>query len=233
MIAVLSDIHGNLEALDAVLEDILDCNVRISKIILLGDLVDYGADSVAVINKFYEMTDLVYCCIKGNHEEAVFKRDCSRYTTDHGKLNFLTTLEELDRESLILPKLRGLCSKEEVSLRRTKFVHGSEGNLWGSYGKVRPVKEIFPYDKSKLMIFGGHTHIQGWNLVNEGSAYYINPGSVGQPRNGDSRAQYALVEESFDHVVFNRVKYDVDTAAKKIIRSGRPRFLASRLYLGI
>jgi diadenosine tetraphosphatase ApaH/serine/threonine PP2A family protein phosphatase len=125
-----------------------------------------------------------------------------------------------------------------LSSKNIILVHGTrDDNFWGDCGESR----IF-YDESvgsgENIILCGHTHIQGirfngYSYNARESSVMINPGSVGQPRNGDPRAQFAICDDDFSYFSAMRVNYDIDTAANKIIKSGRPQFLANRLYLGI
>lgn len=235
MIAILSDIHGNLEALDAVFEDINNKNFDIDCWILLGDYVDYGADSKNVLRRLYDLkqhSDVI--SVRGNHDDALLVGDCSAFRTDHGRQNFSITcndIKDLDSQSILKELSNDFIN--DVSLR-LNAVHGSLQNpLWGDYGKVGSTDIGFKsYTRDFNITLGGHTHIQGWKWVND-RRLYINPGSVGQPRNGDPRAQYATCNKAFSRFTFHRVEYDIDRAARKILDSGRPSFLATRLYLGI
>lgn len=233
MIAILSDIHGNFEALTAVLDNLLKGPnlFYLNRIIVLGDLVDYGADSVKVINTLYSLRDKVLC-IQGNHDEAVLRRDCSKFTTDHGRKSFEITRREIDQDTL--EKLEEMCRDFSLYFikknnRTVSLYHGSLTDSWGKAPPVENVKAVFT-NAAKIHI-GGHSHISG--VSRQEDKLYINPGSVGQPRNGDPRAQYVLAEDNFDKFYFKSVDYDISKASHKIIESGRPSFLATRLYLGI
>lgn len=235
MIAILSDIHGNLEALNAVFEDINSKKFDIDCWILLGDYVDYGADSKKVLECLYELKQhRNVISVRGNHDDALLEGDCSSFRTDHGRQNFSITCNDLiDSTSQSILKELSNDFMSDISLRVTA-VHGSlQNSFWGDYGKVDYTDSRFKsYTHDFNITLGGHTHIQGWKWVND-HRLYINPGSVGQPRNGDLRAQYAVCDKAFTEFTFHRVEYDIDKAARKIVNSGRPSFLATRLYLGI
>ena len=125
-----------------------------------------------------------------------------------------------------------LCSTPIIKYNdRVLLVHGTESDpLWGKQGKVTSASIVTVSPVSNVVL-QGHSHIQGYYKT--GNTTYINPGSVGQPRNGDNKAQYLVANNSMTSFIFNRVSYDIDSAASKIMESGRPSFLATRLYLGI
>lgn len=234
LIAILSDIHGNSEALKAVIEDLKDDDLN--GVIILGDLVDYGADSVRVVLMIRELEKITkVVCVRGNHDDSVIGKDCSRFRTEHGRQNFKRTLKDFESSSAIVD-LRRLCQYSEIKYtgHNVVLVHASENdNLWGKSPRVSPfITEGSLKRPSEIhLVLGGHSHIQGWCMTDAGM--YINPGSVGQPRNGDPRAQYAVCDDNFTEFKFRRVNYDVEGAASKIKNSGRPSFLSTRLYLGI
>lgn len=234
MIAVLSDIHGNLEALESVIDYCYDYFVN--RWIILGDLVDYGADSAEVVKLLSSLDNVE--CIRGNHDDAVLRRDCSRFTTEHGKRNFEITLNEIENDVTALNLLSKMTESCKSKIDHPEFeivaVHGSEDNLlWGRSPKVIPTNAAakFPIDRYQKIVLGGHSHVSGY-YAEEGSLY-VNPGSVGQPRNGDPRSQFIICNDDFTKFKFCAIEYDIDKAATKIYNSGRPKFLATRLYLGI
>ena len=234
VIALMSDIHGNLEALKAVLNEIQNDNLKM--VIILGDLVDYGADSAEVIRTILDLKKSVkVVCIRGNHDDAVLKKDCSMFRTEHGRRNFQQTLKELDDQELI-KDLESLCRVDGATGYNTFCFHGTpEDRLWGKSPKVSPIcydQIKFYRSKDDRVIVGGHSHIQGWAILDSGDIY-VNPGSVGQPRNGDARAQYMICNDDFTEFQFKRTEYDTQTAARKIKESGRPDFLYIRILFGI
>lgn len=235
MIAILSDIHGNLEALTSVLGEIQKDDLK--TVILLGDLVDYGADSAEVLEEIFRMKNIVdVVSIRGNHDEAVLENDCSRFKTSHGRQNFEITLKDLDRPGL-LDKLNSLCKTSAAIGYNTFFCHATpDDRLWGKSPEVSPIVDYSGLkicrSKDDKVIIGGHSHIQGFGQFETGEIY-INPGSVGQPRNGDPRAQFVVCNDDLTEFEFRRVEYDTQTAASKIKKSGRPDFLYIRVLLGI
>lgn len=251
MTIIMSDIHGNSEALDAVLKDaqtVTRLNA-LDRLIILGDIIDYGADSLKVtqtLNDLRISTGVATICLKGNHEAAfISKRKTDEMIkTPHGRLSMGLTRKDMtdtrDFEDLMYTSGFSF----QFSSRGKIFVHGTTSD---------PMRGIIPHKlctddkllnevvKQRLLsrnfipriVFGGHSHVQGWAKSEGAADFYINPGSVGQPRNGDPRAQYLLCDDDFTRFVFRRVEYDIDKCADKIIKSGRSPFLATRLYLGI
>lgn len=246
---VISDIHGNIEALDAVLNDAISKYNKFHKVIVLGDTVDYGADSLSVITRlrtFVENSSNCdeFYCVRGNHEEAL-NQGKSNFRTEHAKVNFKLTQKELESlEGSDLEFYKKLVRAPLFSKLEESYVNACHGYYLNDPLEGRPINNRLKVStdlkriRNQVITLGGHSHIQGFsnNVVLFPvfhKVLYVNPGSVGQPRNGDPRAQYLIVDDNFSHFYFERVSYDIEKAAKKIIDSGRPKFLATRLFLGI
>ncbi len=235
---ILSDIHGNLEALNAVLAD---AHGRYDRILCLGDLVGYGADPNAIVAW---TRDHVRAIVRGNHDKVCTGLEPYDTYNAAAQLSAKWTLAELEpahREYLErLP--RGPLPYEGLDL-----VHGSPADEDEYLLTAYQLPALVPFLESAVTFFG-HTHVQGGFLVaphgtrllSPGSTlqiepdyfYLINPGSVGQPRDQDPRAAYALYSPQGRTVEFRRIAYDVDGAAAKIRAAGLPEFLAARLYEG-
>lgn len=227
-IVVLSDIHGNYDALSAVLGRIRDYDY----LLVLGDLVDYGPEPERVIDALKSDALIV----KGNHDHAVaFGVDCGCSEETHDVSVFTRekiTLPRLDKNQISF--LSSLPS--EMNLRAgdhsLKLVHGSPNNPL--YGYVYPwnMKEALCPGSSRVRLLQekiekrcdlswdflllGHTHHQFTSRLS--STLVMNPGSVGQPRDGDPRAAFALIEIDGDElrVSHHRVKYDAEAVVRKI-----------------
>ncbi|MEQ1883603.1 MAG: metallophosphoesterase family protein [Bryobacteraceae bacterium] len=235
---ILSDIHGNFDALQAVLADAAG---RYDQILCLGDLVGYGAEPNAVIDWAKANTAAI---VRGNHDKA-----CSgAYSLDDYSMSARAsaswTRNELTAEnrSYLQQLPQGPLPYQKIAL-----VHGSPSDEDEYLVSIVDVAVQRGLLMAPLTFFG-HTHVQGGFLLGPsgtkriGAAasvlmepdYYflINPGSVGQPRDGDWRAGYALYSALEHTVDFHRVAYDVDRAAAKIRAAGLPEFLAARLYEG-
>ena len=225
-VAVLSDVHGNLEALGAVLGEAEGLDVY-----CLGDFVDYGAQPNEVIEA---LRDRGAKSVVGNHDVAALDGDTSGFNA-RAAMSSVWTAKHLTQESAAY--LRGL--PQELSLdiggTRAYFAHGSPDDRLWEYVDPRTHSNLFGYylGRVKARAIGlGHTHVPyAWK---EGDGMVFNPGSVGQPRDGDWRAGFALV--SFDggrvEVEERRVKYDVEGAARKILDAGLPEYFSRRLRTG-
>ncbi len=244
--AILSDIHGNLEALKTVLSDIQsqDCE----QIICLGDIVGYGPDPKACIDIVQEFD----ACILGNHDlAALFDPEGFSNNAEQAILWTRKQIESGDTAEACYKRLEFL-----AHLPRTR----REGTLMFVHGSVRnPINEyVFPedtYNRRKMeklfsMIqktcFQGHTHVPGvftsdMNFLRPEDIEYryqlgdekvmINVGSIGQPRDGDWRSCYVILEEPW--VSFRRVEYAVDVTIERIYETPElDRFLGDRLREG-
>jgi diadenosine tetraphosphatase ApaH/serine/threonine PP2A family protein phosphatase len=232
MKAIISDVHSNWEALQAVLQDI--ATHKASEIYCLGDSVGYGANPREVIDLLMDL-DLPVV-IKGNHDEAVFKDPQGFSASAHRALVWT-------RGQLLAP-----VPSAEVANRRQRFLAGlpqtyRDGDVLYVHGSPRdPLNEyVYPEhvrDPGRIGVlfwlvprccFMGHTHIPGiftqdchfYSPEELGDKYHLsgqkvmcNVGSVGQPRDGDLRASYVLFDGS--DIIFRRVEYDFAKMRKKV-----------------
>jgi len=241
---ILSDIHGNYEALEAVLEDARGCYDRI---LCLGDLVGYGADP----NRVAEWAKSnVASIVRGNHDRACTGSDLLEYFNPSARASALWTRGTLTagNSSYLEHLARGPLRVTPNGDGGFDLVHGSPLDEDEYLMGVEDVQLLSEYLETKLTFFG-HTHLQGGFLLAargikrippdrilqlEPDYYYlINPGSVGQPRDGDPRAGYALYSPQERTVEFKRVPYDIGKAAAKILKADLPESLAMRLFEGI
>ncbi|MGD8296379.1 MAG: metallophosphoesterase family protein [Desulfobacterales bacterium] len=238
-IAVISDIHGNLEALDAVLEDI--GSQGIEKIVCIGDMIGYGPNPEEVIQKIRRIDA---CCTMGNHELGILFKMERNWFNPNVRKGFGLTEGLLSKGSLEF--IAGL--PNTYTLNDNLFVHGFPPDSVKTYLFEKDTDEIARWflTPGPKLTFVGHTHdleLVTWDgrmadrhpllqdrLVLEKPKYIINVGSVGQPRDGDNRAKYVIwdpVEESIE-VCF--VPYDIQTTVDKIIERGFPEYNATRLW---
>ena len=244
-IGIISDIHGNAEALQAVLSKLQD----VQQCFCLGDIVGYGADPSYCIEK---MRALGIPSIKGNHEGAVVGELDLNYFNEDARQAVQWTRKQLkDPEYHYLKQLaRKMAISESENILG---VHGSPRQpLWEYILDEQTAEEIFHGFDFKIY-FVGHSHIAGYftfhrknQVVHYFSAtggaeiairpnhsYIINCGSVGQPRDRNPQASLAIFDTDRITVHIIRIEYPVNKAQDKIIRAQLPRFLAGRLALGI
>jgi diadenosine tetraphosphatase ApaH/serine/threonine PP2A family protein phosphatase len=245
--AVLSDVHGNLEALSTVLADAASEGAL--GILCLGDAVGYGADPVPCIELLGERSTRM---VAGNHEHGALGLLDVGWFNAAARAAALWTRDRLgaDHQSF----LTGLPLAS--TLGEATCVHASprRPEEWDYLLSAEDGFQAFG-DFATRLCFVGHSHRPGvWSLGSSGPAYedlagpafhdrrvpfhdgrryIINVGSVGQPRDRDPRAAYVLWDEDERSVTLRRVTYDHKAAAAKILRAGLPRALADRLAHGV
>ena len=241
MFAILSDIHSNIEALTAVLEDIDKRGIK--KIYCLGDVIGYGPNPRECLDLIIERVDW---SVLGNHDYAVFYEPTNfNYAAEQASFWTRRILEsEEDRELCDkwwrflgeLPMKKMIKAKLGTVAATLEFAHASPRRPINEYifpddVFTNPVKVKVLFDMVKHVCFVGHTHLPGVFLddpdfylpeelggvypIVDGERAIINIGSVGQPRDKDPRASYVYVEQNEVHFV--RVEYDMDKTAKKIL----------------
>jgi predicted phosphodiesterase len=241
---ILSDLHANLEALNSVLADVAG---GWDRAVCCGDLVGYGADPNAVVEWVRANCPTV---VRGNHDRASTGMDDLEWFNPVARAAALWTLQALSPENA--GYIRNL-PKGPLTLNGFQVVHGSPFDEDEYVIAASEASNAFGYLESRLAFFG-HTHVQGgfiWNRsrvetilrpaaesgsedleIDPDCAYLVNPGSVGQPRDGDPRAGYALYDSVAHRVTYCRASYDIHMAQKKIQDAGLPTILADRLSVG-
>lgn len=250
MYAIISDLHSNMEAIQAVLDDIESQGIE--RVVCLGDVIGYGPEPVAALKLVPEWE----VCLRGNHEDAVLYvaedfNDKARAALDwtRDQLNDPELPRELRYE---LWGVLGDQMKIEHRLDSALLVHGSPRDPIREYILPRdvhdPVKMGEVFDRiDRPACFVGHSHVpgvypdagrylppsacaDGYRVAN-GEHVLVNVGSVGQPRDGDPRASYVVWDG--ETVLFRRVEYDFESTMRKIRKAeGLPDFLADRLKAG-
>ncbi|HWP61951.1 MAG TPA: metallophosphoesterase family protein [Candidatus Binatia bacterium] len=240
-IAVLSDIHSNLVALDAVLAAI----GRVDAIWVLGDIVGYGPEPDGVVERLVEIGAVA---VAGNHDvAAVGAADLGWFNPD-ARAAIEWTQERMT------PRTRAWLAALPTSLTEppAALVHGSPREpLWEyitSGAEARPNLRLL-VERGLTLGLHGHTHIPVlWRLtkdelelvrVDDGTELALdervvlaNPGSVGQPRDGDPRSSYLLYDADEGRLVWHRVAYDVAATQRAMREAGLPRWLVERLAVG-
>lgn len=222
-LVVFSDIHANLSAFKAVISDFTK-KYRVDGILLLGDLVNYGMRPNEVIEEIKQLSGTypILCNIYGNHEKALFypEKQLTRFSSERGRKILEYTRRKLSADSLeylsVMMDESGFKSFE-ISRKKILCVHGSiEDPYWGKLTGISIENEAYAnYD----YVFSGHTHLPLYfeilykadvpEMRNHRKTVFLNPGSVGQPRNHNPRAQYLYVDLSAEIFHHNSVEYDV------------------------
>jgi len=250
---LLSDIHANLEALEAC----MDAAPEFDKIVNLGDVVGYNASPNEVCERVRAMGGMV---VRGNHDRA-----CAGLS-DLSEFNLIAAMSARWTQTALAPEhIAWLRELQQGPLRMEalpgiEFVHGSPRGE-DEYLLSAPTATLdFNASEHIDVVFFGHTHLQGGFTYNGGhplyftpqyevgkgvlhctmrllarERYLINPGSVGQPRDNDWRAAFALYESDVGFpgtVTFYRVPYDVQAAQARVLAANLPERLATRLALG-
>lgn len=240
---IFGDIHANLEALEAVLADMEDQGV--THPLCLGDLVGYGANPAECV----EIIRALGCpVIRGNHDDLVTSDRIPSSFSEAARLSLQFARRRLDSSQLnYLHRLPMVWIHDPITLVHASL-DGPEG--WGYISTRLEAQTSFSYQKTPLC-FVGHTHrpcafIQEkevrpleFRQVNTqpdrtkiGRKFLFNVGSVGQPRDGDWRASYAVYSPESQTVDLRRVNYNVEKTASKILESGLPESLSKRLFKG-
>ena len=241
---ILSDIHANWESLEAVFAHAAG---KYDQILCCGDIIGYGADPNAVTEWVRANAAAV---VRGNHDKASVGLDDLEWFNPVARAAALWTQHDLTLENA--DYVRGL-PRGPLTIDGFQLVHGSPLDEDEYLLGASDAGPVFGYLETALTFFG-HTHVQGgflWNRMrvemigkppareerltlelDSDCAYLINPGSVGQPRDGDPRAAYLLYNSDENFVIYYRLPYDVKKAQDKIRRAGLPDLLADRLAEG-
>ena len=240
-LAVFSDVHGNLEALSAVMRDIE--SRKIEKLFFLGDAVGYGADP----NKCVEIIDAM-CEIKllGNHDYVALGLESARHFNPMAQQSIYWTQNELSSES----KRRLSDFDMDGTYLDYYMVHATpeEPSEWNYILDPRDALRNFEYFSQSMCIVG-HSHIPCIFMLKEGGSismqenptsftaergnrYIVNTGSVGQPRDGVSDACYLMIDTDLQSFEYIRVPYELELAQRKMKEAQLPDYLITRLANG-
>jgi diadenosine tetraphosphatase ApaH/serine/threonine PP2A family protein phosphatase len=242
-VAILTDIHSNLPALEAVLAAIDDAGIEHRW--CLGDVVGYGASPDECTRVVRERCDL---SLVGNHDLAV----TGEISTDVFSASAAAAVEwtRANSEDETLSFLKSL--KPENTEHDVALYHASPRDpVWEYVLAVDQARECMAEQAARVSLIG-HSHVALWFSDGEGAPgadggaqaedgkemdlsenrWLLNPGSVGQPRDGDPRAAWLQLDTESWKATYHRVEYDVDKAAAAIREAGLPELLADRLYVG-
>jgi predicted phosphodiesterase len=237
-IALFGDIHANLEALEAVLADAAQQGV--TDYVCLGDVVGYNADPAACLERVKAMG----CpTVKGNHDEDASGTHSLDAMNPVAAAALQWTREQLSEEQRQwLRRLRMVRQIEDFTVVHSTLDQPAN---WNYVTNRFDAMANFSYQFTQVC-FHGHTHVPRVYMksdkvqevpaeqvqIEEGAKYFINAGSVGQPRDGDWRAAYVIYDLETRQVTFRRVEYDIATTQKKILDAGLPEMLAHRIAEG-
>jgi predicted phosphodiesterase len=235
---IIADIHANLEALEAVLATLEERGV--DAYLSMGDIVGYGADPTACIDRIRELGTKV---VAGNHDWAAANRLSLDYFNPYAREAIYWTQERLTPDHLkYLQELDLTLEEGEITL-----VHGTlyDPENFDYLLTAYDAHLSLQLQTTKLCLVG-HSHVPITFLL-DGSVSYsfdseidiagiekaiVNPGSVGQPRDENPKASCALYDTESRIISMERVEYDIEKATSKILRAGLPEVLAERLWLG-
>lgn len=237
LVAVLSDIHGNIEALEAVWQDMAP--LQIGQVVCLGDVVGYGPNPEETLISVRERG--VLCCM-GNHELGIVNATERVWFNSTAQKGLGLTANLLSSESL-----RYMASLPRyVCLAGARFVHGFPPDSVTTYLFHADEDEIAAwFERGEALTFVGHTHelglvtrdgaeVERRDLVRERfvpqSPCIINAGSVGQPRDGNNNAKYLIWNTHTGLIEVRFVPYDIERTVDKIRKRGFPEYYATRLW---
>jgi diadenosine tetraphosphatase ApaH/serine/threonine PP2A family protein phosphatase len=242
-VAVITDIHSNLPALEAVLADIDSRDV--GRIWCLGDVVGYGADPDACTDLVRERCEL---CLVGNHDLAVLgELDIAAFSEAAADAVEWTRQNVEARTLDFLGELAPAGIREEIAL----FHASPRDPVWEYVLSAEQADACLDSQPERISLIG-HSHValfftrleEGRGAVRGAQAgdgtelglgdgrWLLNPGSIGQPRDGDPRAAWMALDTDSETARFHRVAYDIESTARSIAAADLPKPLADRLFLG-
>lgn len=241
-IVLLSDIHANVSAFLAVIQDVKSLE-GIDAYVLLGDLINYGPRPNEVIEIVKQLSKPIMVNLWGNHEYSIFGGSLDRFSTDRGRAVLGYTDSILTKESrdyLDVQLNHAGCQEEEIEGDSFLFVHGNlDDPYWGKFG-IDSMNDS-RYAKYDFVVTG-HSHVPHYlehffdsNKVefrNKKRTTFINPGSVGQPRNQNPYAQYGILDSKTGNYEHRAVWYDVKEE-QSWFNDKVDSFYKTRLSLGI
>ena len=237
---IISDIHGNLTAMNTVQEYLK--NIQIDSMAILGDLIDYCPHSNEVVKIISSMNYPVVCNIWGNHEDAILNEHYDRFSSPRGVESAKYTKSLLDKDSLnyLNTKMEKSGFLEfSIDGKKILAVHGTvEDKYWGKFSVKKDLSAYSEYD----VVLMGHSHLPIYyeeffecdnaETRNKKKTVFINPGSVGQPRNINPNSQFAIFDTETGNCEFIKIPYDVKNEQKDFSDKIDP-FYRKRLEAGV
>lgn len=237
---VISDIHANATAFEAVLKEAGEFD----RTWCLGDIVGYGPDPERCIEMLQSLPELT--CVMGNHDAALLRLIDVTAFNDDARIALEIQAEHISQASRdYLERMQVVIEKNGIT-----FVHGSPRDpIWEYIINLAIARANFGYFQSQICLIG-HSHIPSLFVEKEKGdvfllqpshgdmwrseqRFILNPGSVGQPRDNNPRASYVIYNDEAEIWQFQRVAYDIDSVQSRIIDMGLPMRHAARLYHGM
>jgi predicted phosphodiesterase len=231
-VAIISDIHGNLPALEATLKEVDDLKADV--LYCLGDTVGYGPFPNECLDIVRERCSIV---LKGNHDSGLIGETSLDDFNQHGLKAILWSQPRVRKDNWDYIRTLPFSAVDN----NLTLAHSSphRPNAWTYILTLRAAQENFAAFSTELC-FIGHTHVpviigedSSINKFRKDCRFIINVGSVGQPRDGNSEAAFGMFDTEMKSYSLIRVPYDVEKTAKAIREAGLPEFLARRLFQGV
>lgn len=236
---IISDIHGNLSALNSILASVR--KIPLDGILLLGDLIDYGMRSNEVIKTLASLPDPVLVNLWGNHEQAILMNDYSRFSSERGKQSAMYTCSHLNEMSITYLNAMTRSGMQEFSIegKSCLAVHGClADSFWKS---IEPDNLRGDYRQYELVL-SGHSHVPHYfvkfypsdneRLRNKKAVRFLNPGSAGQPRDESPFAKCALLDMDTMEAQLLAIAYPIKEE-QALFTEEIDAFYSERLELGI
>ena len=240
-VVVFADIHANLTAFEAVLADI-EKRYTADAFISLGDFIDYGMRSNEIIERMKQIKTPLLANLKGNHEKALIDGELSRFSSDRGRVMSTYTRNHLTQSSIdyINNVMEGPRKEIVIDGYKVLLLHGDiDDPYWGKLTSAKTQDEAYAeYD----YVLSGHTHqpfkietffkVDNPVMRNQKRTIFINPGSVGQPRNLNPCAQYVYLDFATGETHFNSVPYNYEEE-QRLFPEEIDKFFSERLKYGV
>ncbi len=241
--AIVSDIHGNLPALQRVLAELAEADI--DKYLCLGDIVGYGAQPNECCQAIRELGAM---CIRGNHEQGVLQPDFEQWFNAAARTCLVWTREQLTTDNYaFLETLAESAQVDDITICHGSipdpdfYITSPQGALpsfqamagaVGFFGHTHSAEYFVQYEAGELPEHRPAPRGATFS-VQVGCRYLTNPGAVGQPRDDNPQAAYAIYDEENGQIELCRVDYDIAAAQQKIIAAGLPASMSLRLSQGI
>ena len=241
-LVILSDIHANLSALKSVLDDLKKRNIGTYKLVILGDVINYGLRPNETLKLIKEHENILVL-LAGNHEMALQGYEDDRFASPRGKeiLDLTKKLVTKDNMNYIQNNFYKGFIEKELDSKRYLFIHGSLGDTF--WGTIRPSNMDNDDYKKYDVVFSGHSHKPHFvehffnddnpKMRNKKKTIFINPGSIGQPRNHEKRSQYVVFDTVTMDIAFNKCAYDIEEEQENYKHYDVDEFYSKRLGEGI